>query len=290
MGLSKFDYYAPVTIEEACRLADEKGESCMFLAGGTDLMVKIKRNIIKVNSVIDIKKIKVLEEIKYDDAEGLTIGSTASLTAIENHPLIKEKYPAISDAAHATANVQIRNMASLAGNLCNAAPSAENAPVLMAMGAAATLVSSTGRRQVPMDEFFKGPGETVIEKGEILTAINVPVPPGGSGTSYQHISARGKVDISAVGVGAMLVMKGDLCEDARIFLGAVAPTPMMAVNAQNVLKGNNITEELIQSAGLEASKECSPITDMRATAEYRKLMVAVLTGRAIDESRNRAAR
>ncbi len=290
MGLSKFDYYAPVTIEEACRLADEKGESCMFLAGGTDLMVKIKRNIIKVNSVIDIKKIKVLEEIKYDDAEGLTIGSTASLTAIENHPLIKEKYPAISDAAHATANVQIRNMASLAGNLCNAAPSAENAPVLMAMGAAATLVSSTGRRQVPMDEFFKGPGETVIEKGEILTAINVPVPPGGSGTSYQHISARGKVDISAVGVGAMLVMKGDLCEDARIFLGAVAPTPMMAVNAQNVLKGNNITEELIQSAGLEASKECSPITDMRATAEYRKLMVAVLTGRAIDESRNRALR
>jgi len=289
MGLSKFDYYAPDTIEEACKLADEKGEGCMFLAGGTDLMVKVKRKLIEVKTVIDIKKIKGLEDISYDDTKGLTIGSTASLTTIENHPLIKDKYPAISDAAHATANVQIRNMASLAGNLCNAAPSAENAPVLMAMGAAVTLVSKEGSRQVPVDEFFKGPGQTVIEKGEILTTVNVPVPPAGSGTSYQHISARGKVDISAVGVGAMLIMNGDICEDARIFLGAVAATPMMAVNAQDVLKGKNITEELLQTAGLEASKECKPITDMRATAEYRKLMVAVLTGRAIDESRSRAA-
>ncbi len=116
------------------------------------------------------------------------------------------------------------------------------------------------------------------------------MPPEGSGTSYQHISARGKVDISAVCVGAMLVMKGDICEDARIFLGAVAPTPMMASNAQALLKGKKITEELLQTAGIEASKECKPITDMRATKEYRTLMVAVLTGRAIDESRRRSAK
>jgi carbon-monoxide dehydrogenase medium subunit len=252
-------------------------------------MVKVKRNAIEVKTVIDIKKIEELDEIIYDETKGLSIGSTVSLTAVENHPLIKEKYPAIAEAAHATANVQIRNMASLAGNLCNAAPSAENAPVLLAMGAAVTLVSSDGKRQVSLEEFFKGPGETVLEKGEILTSVNVPVPPAGSGTSYQHISARGKVDISAVGVGVMLIMKGDICEDARIFLGAVAPTPMMAVNAQNVLKGNLITEEILQAAGLEASKECNPITDMRATAEYRKLMVAVLTGRAIYEAMSRAS-
>ena len=290
MSLSRFDYYAPHTIEEACRLAEEKGEGALFLAGGTDLIVKIKRKLINVKTVVDIKKIRELAEIGYDESNGLTIGSTATLTAIGNNPVIKEKYPAVADAAHATANVQVRNMASLAGNLCNGAPSAENAPVLMAMNAVVTLVSSKGQRKVPLDKFFKGPGETVIEKGEILTTINVPAPPAGSGTSYQHISARGKVDISAVGVGAMLIMNGDVCDDARIFLGAVAPTPMMAVNAQNKLKGNIITEELLQTAGLEASRECSPITDMRATAEYRKLMVAVLTGRAIDESRSRAAR
>ena len=262
----------------------------MFLAGGTDLIVKIKRKLINVKTVVDIKKIRELAEISYDESNGLTIGSTATLTAIENNPVIKEKYPAVADAAHAAANVQVRNMASLAGNLCNGAPSAENAPVLMAMNAVVTLVSSKGQRKVPLDKFFKGPGDTVIEKGEILTTINVPVPPAGSGTSYQHISARGKVDISAVGVGAMLIMNGDICDDARIFLGAVAPTPIMAVNAQNKLKGKVITEELLQTAGLEASRECSPITDMRASAEYRKLMVAVLTGRAIDESRSRAAK
>lgn len=290
MGLSRFDYYAPETIDEACKLATEIGEGAMFMAGGTDLLIKVKRNMLDPKAVIDIKNIKELEEINFDEKNGLTIGATATLTSIENNTLIKEKYPAIADAAHATANVQVRNMGSVVGNLCNAAPSAENAPVLMAMGAQVTIVSQEGTKSIPLDEFFKGPGQTVLKQGEVITSVNVPIPPEGSGTSYQHISARGKVDISAVGVGAMLIMDGDICKDARIFLGAVAPTPIMAVNAQNVLKGNNITEELLQTAGLEASKECKPITDMRATAEYRTLMVAVLTGRAIDQSRQRAAK
>ncbi len=289
MSLSKFDYYAPETIDEACRIAAELGEGAMFMAGGTDLLVKMKRKFLVPKAIIDIKKITGLDEISYDDEKGLVIGPTATITAIENHPLIKEKYPAIAEAAHATANVQIRNMASISGNLCNAAPSAENAPVLMAMNARVTLTGSESTRTVPLDEFFLGPAKTVVKQGEMMTAINVPVPPKSSGTSYQHISARGKVDISAVGVGAMITMNGDICEDARIFLGAVAPVPMMAVKAQDVLKGNKITDELLQTAGLEASKEATPITDMRATAEYRTLMVAVLTGRAIDESRRRAA-
>ena len=289
MGLSKFNYYAPDTIDAACKLAAELGEGAMFMAGGTDLLLKVKRKMLDPKAVIDIKKINGLNEIKFDETTGLTIGCTVTLTTIENHPLIKEKYPAIADAAHATANVQIRNMASITGNLCNAAPSAENAPALMAMGAKVNISGPDGTKSLPLDEFFTGPGQTVLKQGELLTSVSVPVPPKGSGTSYQHISARGKVDISAVGVGAMLTMNGDVCEDARIFLGAVAPVPMMAVNAQNVLKGNKLTEELLQTAGLEASKEAKPITDMRATAEYRTLMVAVLTGRAIDQSRQRAA-
>ncbi|MBN1905035.1 MAG: xanthine dehydrogenase family protein subunit M [Deltaproteobacteria bacterium] len=290
MGLSRFDYYAPETIGDACELAGKLGEGTMFMAGGTDLLIKAKRRLLNVSAVIDIKKIKELNKITFDEKEGLVIGSTVTLTEIENHPLIKEKYPAIADAAAATANVQIRNMASAAGNLCNAAPSAENAPVLLAMGANVTVEGRDGKRIIPLDKFFTGPGQTVLKQGELLTAINVPVPPKGAGTSYQHISARGKVDISSVCVGAMLVMKGDICEDARIFLGAVAPTPMMAKNAQELLKGKKITEELLQTAGIEASKECKPITDMRASKEYRTLMVAVLTGRAIDESRRRAAK
>jgi CO/xanthine dehydrogenase FAD-binding subunit len=289
MGLSRFDYYAPETIGDACELAGKLGEGTMFMAGGTDLLIKIKRKLLNVSAVIDTKKIKELNKITFDEKNGLVIGATVTLTAIENHLLVKEKYPAIAEAAAATANVQIRNMASVAGNLCNAAPSAENAPVLMAMGASVTVESRDGKRTVKLDEFFTGPGQNVLKQGELVTCINVPVPPKGSGTSYQHISARGKVDISAVCVGAMLIMKGDICEDARIFLGAVAPTPMMAKNAQDILKGKKVTEDILQTAGIAASKECKPITDMRATAEYRTLMVAVLTGRAIDESRKRAA-
>ena len=288
MGPCRFDYYAPETVNEACKLAADIGDGAMFMAGGTDLLIKIKRKMLAPKAVIDIKKIKGLDEVTFDETNGLTIGPTTTLTTIEKHPVINEKYPAIADAARATANVQIRNMASISGNLCNAAPSAENAPVLMAMGSQVTLSGLEGTRSVPLEDFFSGPGKTVIKHGEILTSINIPAPLKGAGASYQHISARGKVDISAVGVGVMLVMNGDICDDARIFLGAVAPTPIMAINAQKILKGNKITEELLQTAGLEASKECKPITDMRATAEYRSLMVAVLTGRAIDESRKRA--
>ena len=283
MGLSRFDYYAPETIGEACELARKLGQGTRFMAGGTDLLLKVKRKLLNASAVIDLKKIKELNKISYDEKNGLVIGSTVTLTTIENNPLIKEKFPAIADAASATANVQIRNMASAGGNLCNASPSAENAPVLLAMGASVTVEGNEGKKNILLDKFFIGPGKSVLQQGELVTSINVPVPPVGAGTSYQHISARSKVDISAVCVGAMLVMKGDICEDARIFLGAVAPTPMMAKNAQDILRGKKITEELLQTAGIEASKECKPITDMRTSKEYRTLMVAVLTGRAIEQ-------
>jgi carbon-monoxide dehydrogenase medium subunit len=152
-----------------------------------------------------------------------------------------------------------------------------------------TLTGVRGQRQIPLDDFFKGPGLTAIDEGEILTSINVPTPPAGSGASYKHISPRSKVDISAVGVGVMLAMNGDICEDAKIALGAVAPIPMRAIKAENIIKGGRISSDLQKKAGLEASQECAPITDVRATAEYRREMVAVLTIRAIDEANSRAS-
>jgi carbon-monoxide dehydrogenase medium subunit len=244
--------------------------------------------MISLKTVIDLQKIQGLDEISFEQGKGLTIGATARLADVGSHPVLRERYPAIAEAALATANVQIRHMGTVAGNLCNAAPSAENAPTLMAMGAQVTLVSPKGQRQMSLDRFFKGPQLTEIQQGEVLTAIHVPVPPEGSGAAYLHISARGKVDISAVCVGVQVTMKGETCQETRIILGAVAPTPMRAIKAEKVVTGNPITEALLQNAGLEASKECAPITDMRATAEYRRMMVAVLTARAIDESRKRA--
>ena len=288
MSLTKFDYFAPKRVEEACQLLTEQGDGAMVMAGGTDLLIKIQRGLLKAKVIIDLQKIESIRDITFKKGKGLFIGATARLTDVANHPVIKEQFPAVADAALATANVQIRNMGTVVGNLCNAAPSADNAPVLIAMGAVVTLVSSDGERQVPLEEFFQGPGLTVINKGEILTSVFVPIPPQNSGTSYQHISARGKVDISAVGVGAMLTMKGDLCQTARIVLGAVAPVPMRALKAEKIVEGNPISKEILEKAGVEASKECEPISDVRAAAEYRKILVGVLTARAIDEATKRA--
>jgi len=289
MSLARFDYYAPESIEDACRLLMEQGGGAVVMAGGTDVLLKMHRGLLKANTVIDLQKIKGMNRISFEEGKGLTIGAMARLADVELHPIIKYRYPAVADAAKATANVQIRNMGTVAGNLCNAAPSADNAPVLIAMGAEVTLAGVKGQRQLPLDEFFKGPGLTAIGEGEIFTSIHVPIAPEGSGASYKHISPRGKVDISAVGVGVMLTMNGDICEEAKIALGAVAPIPMRAIKAEKIIKGRRISSDLLEKAGIEASHECKPITDVRATAEYRKKMVAVLTIRAIDEASSRAS-
>ena len=290
MTLSKFDYFAPESVEEACRLLLERDDGAVAMAGGTDLLVKIRHRLVKPQAIIALKKIRGLNQISFNKNEGLTIGATALLADVAAHPIILKRYPAVASAAQATATVQVRNMGTVIGNLCNAAPSADNAPTLIAMGAEVTLTSMQGERRLPLEQFFEGPGLTTLEKGEIVTSVRVPLPPSHSGTSYQHISARSKVDISAVGVGAMITMSGEICKEARIVLGAVAPIPLRARKAEKLIKGKKLTQKLMEGAGVQASEEASPITDMRATAEYRKSMVAVLTKRALMEAMKRAVR
>ena len=288
MTLPKFEYFAPQSLDEAQQLLLDNGEGAHLLAGGTDLLVKMNHGMLKPASVIALKQIKGLDAISYDPKEGLKIGATALLADVAAHPDIKKHYPAVAAAAHETANVQIRNMGTVAGNLCNAAPSADNAPTLLAMNAEVVIIGAAGERRLPLEQFFKGPGSNALEKGEILTAVHVPVPDAGSGVSYQHISARGKVDISAVCVGVMVHMEKNECRDVRIFLGSVAPIPMRAAAAEAVVKGQALTEEIIEKAGVAASDEAKPITDVRSSADYRKKMVAVLTRRALMEARDRA--
>ena len=288
MTLPKFEYFAPESLDEAQRLFLDKGEGAHFLAGGTDLLVKMNHGLLKPAAVIALKHIKGLEDITFDPRKGLKIGATALLANVADHPDILEYYPAVAAAARETANVQIRNMGTVAGNLCNAAPSADNAPTLLAMNAEVVINGAKGERRLPLDQFFKGPGANALDAGEILTAILVPAPESGSGVSYQHISARGKVDISAVCVGSMVRVEGDICREVRIFLGAVAPVPMRAVKAEAVALGHHLTEEISKTAGIAASEESQPITDVRSSADYRKKMAAVLTRRALAEARDRA--
>ena len=290
MALSKFEYFAPLSVEEVLELLEMKGENARVMAGGTDLLLKISKGELKPGAVIGLKKIKDLDNISFNKREGLMIGATALLSDVASHPDILREYPSIAYAASVTANVQIRNMGTVAGNICNAAPSADNAPSLMAMGAEVILRSTKRERKLSLDQFFKGPGLTAIEHGELLTGILIPPPLPHQVVSYQHISARSRVDIAGVCVSAMVRLNEERCEEVRVVLGAVAPTPMRARKTEELLKRKRLSDELIEKAGILASEESKPISDMRASAEYRKKMVAVLTTRALVEATERASK
>ncbi|MFH1113644.1 MAG: xanthine dehydrogenase family protein subunit M [Pseudomonadota bacterium] len=290
MRLPKFSYFTPKTLKEALNLLAEQGEGARVMAGGTDVMVKMTHGVLKPEAIISLQQIEDLRGINYDAADGLTIGATARLAEVINHADIRKHYPALAYAVSCMANVEVRNMGTVVGNVCNAAPSADSAPPLMTMNGEAVLLSLKGERTISLNEFFRGPGITSMEPGEIMTSIKVPVPPPGSGASYKRISARCGVDIAAVGVGARVVLNGAGCKEARIVLAAVAPVPLRALRTEELLQGRERTPELLGSAGDQAAEEARPISDMRASAAWRKRMVAVLTERALDEAFERAVK
>lgn len=288
MRLPRFEFFAPKTVEAALSLLAENGEGACLLAGGTDVVVKMDLGRLKPKAIIALQGIEGLDSIRFHTKEGLTIGATARLADVASNPDVLKHYPALSSAILAMANGQVRNMATVAGNLCNAAPSADTAPPLMVMGAEVTLASGKGERRLSLNQFFTGPGLTAMEHGEIMTSIVVPPPAPKSGTSYKRISGRCGVDIAAVGVGVMATFDGDTCNEARIVLGAVAPVPMRASKAEDFVQGRMWTKELIEKAGDHAAEQAKPISDVRASAEWRKQMVAVLTRRALEEAHERA--
>ena len=237
-----------------------------------------------------LKRIPDLDRIEVDETNGLAIGATALLGDVATHPDVKTHYPGVAFAAGNTANVQIRNMGTVVGNLCNASPSADNAPTLLALGTRLTIEGPEGTRELPLDQFFKGPGLTALSGAEIVTGLRVPPPPPRCGAAYEFISARGKLDCSAVGVGAMVALEGGVCSEARVFIGACGPTPMRSPGAEKRLIGNKLSEALIEAAGVDASRDALPITDVRASEQYRSKMVAVITMRALFKARKMAMR
>ncbi len=288
MTRSGFEYFAPDTIKEAVELLDRLGENAFAMAGGTDLLVKKNHGLIAPDAVVALKRIKNLNRISVGPKKGLVIGATALLADVAAHSVIMKKYPAIADAARNTANVQIRNMGTVVGNLCNASPSADNAPTLLAMGATLSITGPAGDRTLDLEEFFKGPGINALQPAEIVTAITVPPPPPNSGAAYIHLSARGKIDCSAVCVGAHVEMHGRKVNKARLFIGACAPIPMRAPKAEKAVSQKIFSRKLAETAGMAASKEALPITDVRATQDYRNDMVAVLIKRALLQAHKRS--
>jgi CO/xanthine dehydrogenase FAD-binding subunit len=288
MRLPKFEYVAPKTLESALSSLDAQGEGAHLFAGGTDIMVKMSHGRLRPAGIIGLMAIEGLDAINFNPKDGLNIGATARLSDVASHPDILNHYPALAHAVQVMANVEVRNMGTVAGNLCNAAPSADTAPPLMAMAAEVILASLKGERRLPLGQFFKGPGLTAMERGEIMTSIHVPPPQPKSGASYMRISGRCGVDIAAVGVGVMAAFNGRSCKEARIVLGAVAPIPMRATKTEDLMKSRPWTRDLIEQGGVLAAEEARPISDVRASAEWRKKMVAVLTRRTLTEAWERS--
>ena len=281
--LPSFEYHAPASIQEALECLSQCAGKAKVLAGGTDLLVSMKKREQVPEHLINLKGIEGLNAIRYDEKQGLAIGGLATVGDIERSHIVKEKFTALWDVVNVMAAPQVRNLGTIGGNLCSAVPSADTAPPLIALGASVRLLGAKGERSVPVESFFKGPGESVLKADEILVEVLVPNPPENSGGAYFKLMRRNAMDLALVGAAVFLRINKDkkVCQEARIALGAVAPTPMRARKAEQVLVGRAVKEESAKEAGNAARLEAKPISDIRASEAYRRDMVGVLTKRAI---------
>ncbi len=282
--LPRFAYLSPRTVDEALALLARYGKEARLLAGGTDLVPQLKRREIGAPGfVIDLKGIPGIDGLAFDAARSyLSIGALTTIADIGRSEIVRRGFPALSQAASAMACPQVRNRGTFAGNICNAVPSVDSAPGLLALGASVTLRGVSGERVVPLDEFFVGPRATVLRPEEMLVEIRVPAQPAASGSVYLKLAPRHSMDLAVVGVAAAGSLADGVCRDVRIALGAVAPTPLRARAAEDVLLGKTITADIIEEAARAAATQCNPIDDHRASAEYRCDMVYVMTRRALN--------
>ena len=281
--MKKFEYKAPATLKDALELMDRHQGGLSVLAGGTDLIVRMKNGQFHPLVVMDVKKIPELNRLEWEEGEGIHIGAAVPLSKLAVFPTLVEKFGIFSQACAMIGSVQIRNRATMGGNVCNAAPSADTPPPLLCLGAKAVVANHRNSRTVPLEHFFLGPGETALRPDELLVEIVIPTPPLPSSGCYLRHTPRAEMDIAVVGVGAFLVSSrpGDSVQEARIALGAVAPTPVRAPQAEAVLKGKHPTKALIEEAAGKAVEAIKPISDLRGSVDYRTHLAKVLTRRAL---------
>jgi CO/xanthine dehydrogenase FAD-binding subunit len=276
-----FDYRAPASIGEAVALLAELDGRARPLAGGTDLLVQLRRHVFDVDLVVDIKRIPELNALSLDPATGLTLGAAVPCARICEHPQVSSHYPCLVDAASIIGGTAIQQRATVGGNLCNAAPSGDAIPALIVLGAECVIAGPGGTRTVPVRAFCTAPGRTVLQRGEILVSIYLPPPTPSSGAHYLRFIPRHEMDIAVVGVGAWVVLRDGRIGDARIALGAVAPTPLPADDAAAALIGRAPGEEAYADAARRAQDTACPIDDVRGSIAQRRHLVGVLTKRAL---------
>ncbi len=286
--MKSFNYTRPKTLPEAVGLVAQHGERARPLAGGTDLLVQMRVGRRQPDWVIDVKDVPELNELRLDAQSGLTLGAAVPCHAIYENTEVTRTYPALNDVASLIGGTQIQGRASIGGNLCNAAPSADAIPALIAMGVRCRIVGSGGDREVAVEDFCTAPGQNVLQPGELLVSLHFPPPAAHSGAHYLRFIPRNEMDIAVAGAGASVVLENGNFQSARIALASVAPTPLFVKEAGDALSGQPVTDESIQKAAMIAEEAARPITDMRGTIAYRKHLCEVLTRRALSVAVERA--
>jgi carbon-monoxide dehydrogenase medium subunit len=312
--MKKFDYLKPKTLDEALSLLNQHSKKAAIIAGGTDVMVMIRQKTMSPGVLISLRGIPGLDQIEYDGA--LRIGAMVTHRALEKSGLIRKEFSALADAVDALGSIQIRNVATIGGNICTAAPSADTATPLLVLEAQVKIKSLKEEKTLPIQEFFMGPGETILKKGEIVTELIIPKPLPNTGSAYWKHQRRLALDLPILGVSALLTLdKGTvscsdmlcttspissilhameedelICKDVKIALGVVAPIPIRAIKAENLLRGKKVSDELLEEVAETAAQEAQPRDTIRGEAWYRRDMIRVLVRRMAMKSIERVVR
>jgi carbon-monoxide dehydrogenase medium subunit len=281
-------YERPTTMKQASVLLTREKGSAYVLAGGTDLLVRMRTGFIEPDLVVDIKRIPATREIA-SAAGGFRIGASVSGAELGEHAKLKKAWPGVVEAANLIGSKQVQGRCTMTGNLCNASPAADSVPALVAAGAKAVIVGPKGKRTIPVEQVPVAPGKTSLKKGEIVESILLPKRPPRSGDAYLRFIPRTEMDIAVVGVGVSVTLdaKG-VCSDARVSLGAVAPTVLLVPDAAKALIGTKMDKKALDALAAACSAACRPIDDKRGTREYRIKVAGVLARRAAQIARKRA--
>jgi carbon-monoxide dehydrogenase medium subunit len=282
------DYLRPTTVAETLSALASAGGAATLIAGGTDLIADMKFRGLKPAALININQVEGLRYIT-EDQDGLHIGALTNIQDFIGNPLIRRRYTALADSADRFASLQVRNLATVAGSLGRASPGGDVAPPLLALGAIVVAVSQDGEREISLEDFFLGPRRTLLRPTELMREVRIPALPTRTGSAYARLSYRDVLDLCIVGVASCISMDADRrVTSVRFGLGSVAARPVRAPQAEAFLAGKELTDEVIAEAGRVSSGDANPISDQRASAEYRRLMMPVLTRRSLTRARDAA--
>jgi carbon-monoxide dehydrogenase medium subunit len=282
------DYHTPSTINEAINLAANAPGSTRFLAGGTDVLVQLRADIFTPDTLIDVKHINGVRDITQNRDGSWQIGIAVTGAEMSEHALLSKDWPGVVEAMDLVGSTQIQGRATLTGNLCNGSPAADSVPAMIAAGMTATLTGPEGSRVVAVEDIPTGPGKTCLNKGEMVTALNIPARGSHGGDAYLRFIPRTEMDIAVVGVAVNLSLDGDEISQARVALGAVAPTALLVSEAANAIIGTTLDEAALEALAKAASAACNPIDDKRGTIKFRTHVAGVLAKRVALQAYARA--